>query len=326
MALVEQLGGRYQTVAAQKWLRHLFASDFQNIAFVDLADCDEPKLFLDAITALPCLETLVVGGENFTDDHLRRLHQISSLRGLVLDSTDVSAAALRKLKLRLPELQAFRSQRRAIAALGRFGHAQTGQSEAPQDLRAQVGNEYFDVAILFQGQFLPDAAAVDLRRVSTLQKLDLYGSILTGNGLRHVAGLSNLQELCLDGTNIDHGGLEHLQGLRNLRRLQLYRMPLTDDNLRFLTGLSKLEDLHFVGLLVTDQGLQHLRDLTNLKRLFLERVQVTDAGLKRLNGLTQLQELTLSYTEVTQRGVSELHKARPGCRIDIRGWWNGNYR
>src|SRR5262245_55767647 len=97
LQLIEQLGGTYQTAEAPRWLRRLNGEDFQNITVVNLADCDRPDDYIDAVAALPALETLVVGGLAFTDDHLRRLGRSATLRNLVLDSTGVSDEAIAKL-------------------------------------------------------------------------------------------------------------------------------------------------------------------------------------------------------------------------------------
>ncbi len=45
MALIEKLGGRYETVAADGWLRTLFGEDFQNVNLVDLAPSDARSYF-----------------------------------------------------------------------------------------------------------------------------------------------------------------------------------------------------------------------------------------------------------------------------------------
>src|SRR5437899_13079434 len=84
MKLIEKLGGTYQTAEAAKWLRRLLGDDFQNITLVNLARCDQPAAYIDAVASLPALETLAVGGEAFGDDDLRRLRSLTSLRGVVL--------------------------------------------------------------------------------------------------------------------------------------------------------------------------------------------------------------------------------------------------
>ena len=106
MKLIEELGGMYATEpGGPKWIRDWFGTDnFQNITLVDVADSDDPDEYLGQVVSLPCLETLVVGGLTFTDEHLSRLERLVTLSGLVLDSTDVSDDGIGALKQTLPAL------------------------------------------------------------------------------------------------------------------------------------------------------------------------------------------------------------------------------
>ena len=82
---------------------------------MNVADCDDPAAYIDHVAALPAIETLVVGGSAFTDEHLKRLHGLTTLSGLVLDCTEVTDEGLAALAQALPSLEAYQSERRAIA-------------------------------------------------------------------------------------------------------------------------------------------------------------------------------------------------------------------
>ena len=73
---VERAGG--SVVIAQEpadWLRQLFGVEtVEHLTRVDLGSCELTEPLFDSITRLPHLETLVLGGENVTDDHLNRRH------------------------------------------------------------------------------------------------------------------------------------------------------------------------------------------------------------------------------------------------------------
>ena len=114
MKLIEELGGKYTLEPADKWLRWLYGDDFRNIVLVDVADCDEPEKYIEQVASLQKLETLVVGGRTFNDEHLSNLKRLATLSGLVLDSTSVTDDGVEALKQTLTELAIHKSQRRAI--------------------------------------------------------------------------------------------------------------------------------------------------------------------------------------------------------------------
>src|SRR2546425_4184129 len=69
MALIEQLGGTYQSEpGGPAWFRRMFGEQHcQNVTHVNLADCDELEKYIDHIARLPRLRTLVVGGREIND-------------------------------------------------------------------------------------------------------------------------------------------------------------------------------------------------------------------------------------------------------------------
>ena len=74
MEVIEELHGTYESSGPTAWQRRLFGENHQNLVVVDLADCDDPERYLPYIARLPGIETLVVGGEAFTDSHLSLIH------------------------------------------------------------------------------------------------------------------------------------------------------------------------------------------------------------------------------------------------------------
>ena len=84
------------SVEAPTWIPR-FGHNLRKIVLVDVADRDDPEEYLAALAALPAFETLVVGGPQFGDQQLRRLHGRQILRSLVLDCTDVTDAVRGRL-------------------------------------------------------------------------------------------------------------------------------------------------------------------------------------------------------------------------------------
>src|SRR5205823_1044613 len=113
MLLIEKLGGSYEAEAVDSWLGRFFPGGFKNVTLVDVTRCDDPASYLDAVVRLPQLRTLAVGGEGFADAEVQRLKSVSSLEGLLLDSTSVTDAGVADLQQAMPGLDIHRSYQRA---------------------------------------------------------------------------------------------------------------------------------------------------------------------------------------------------------------------
>ncbi len=339
MALIEGLGGSYQTSEASAWLRGIYGGDFQNVVLVNLADGDDPAAYLPAIAALPKLETLVVGGPTFGDEELRALEPIAALRNLVLDSTNVTDDALASLASTRPEVATYRSDRRTMARLqARGARVQAADPTAPAKLRERLGDaclarcwfvayDYHrrsgkptatddDLALLsglteiemlaLDGAAISDAALGHLKKLQKLHNLHVRHAPIGDAGLAHFKELGGLESLDLGGTRISDAGLLELQGFGSLILLALRDTSISDAGLENLKQAPNLQVLALDGTQITDAGLVHLKGLRTLSVLSLERTQITDAGLAHLAEFATLRDLHLSGTEVSDAGLAHL--------------------
>lgn len=92
----------------------------------------------------------------------------------------------------------------------------------------------------------------------------------------HAVG-TNVAWLELSGTGITDEGLRHLAGLPGLKRLYLSRTSISDAGLAHLGSLRELEYLNLYGTQVSSAGLEHLKPLPRLRQLYLWQTQVTEA-------------------------------------------------
>jgi hypothetical protein len=332
MALVEELGGRCQTSAAAPWVTQLLRRDNQDIVFIDLSDCDEPVEYVGAVSRLPLLETLVVGGEKFTDDHLRQFQRLHSLRWLVLDSTSVTETALGEFRLAMPKVDVYQSQRRAEAEIrDRIRHhtihvVERGYDESYPRLRELLGDEHFAhttwlrfsrfYRAIDQADIAIFVHASSVRRMPHLRKLEIDHLSVTDADIEQFKALPNLLLLSLGRAQVTDDGLRHLESMRQLEELWLHDNDITDAGLKHLEHLPNLRGVFLFYTKVTDQGLSRLGRMTRLERLWLHGTQVSDAGLKHLHGLTNLREMTLHDTKVTRHGVTELRRVLPNCVVE----------
>ncbi|XP_029003667.1 uncharacterized protein si:ch73-173p19.1 isoform X2 [Betta splendens] len=157
-----------------------------------------------------------------------------------------------------------------------------------------------------------------LAQLSSLQTLNLDGTVVREESLKHLATLPALSSLSLAGIPIADGNhaLQSISGLKLTHLTLPGRHSVNDSGLSFLSALSLLLELDLTDYTqVTDQGVQHLATMTRLKKLSLSNTQVTDAGLPSLRGLQELQDLCLDRTAVTSRGVAALITCLPHLQV-----------
>lgn len=120
----------------------------------------------------------------------------------------------------------------------------------------------------------------------------------------YLSGLTGLKELSLFGTNVTGSGLRHLGKMGSLRVLKIGMSDKSlDAGLPYLAKLKSLEHLYLDGR-CTDAGLRALTEATELKRLFLNINEVQGPGLAHLEKLPALRSLTLYCTSSSTAGLA----------------------
>ena len=127
--------------------------------------------------------------------------------------------------------------------------------------------------------------------MKNLRRLNLLGTLVTDEGLKHLSGLTELEDLDLYGVKVTDSGIEHLSKLKKLRRLNLLGAQISDASAGILSGLEELRELN------------------------LYRSRITNAGLAKLHRLRNLELIDLRYTGVTGAGVDALRAALPNVRV-----------
>jgi hypothetical protein len=340
MRLIERLGGTYETVEAPKWLR-LYGDDFQNISLVNLADCDQPDEYVGPIAALPALETLVVGGLQFSDDHLRQLEGLATLDDLVLDSTSVASNSLDQWKQRAAAASVYLSQRRAIREFLRHETDMDGQrSEKHPALSARLGREFFvEVTSISLEGGSPRDLLPYLKCLHTVRALALSGDV--PSAWKDLGNFVDLESLSIYQAELDAATIAAIGNCTSLRKLRVWKTQLAaadvrcllarldqladlslhridDAALQHLSHLAELEYLDLQDNSITDDGLAHIATLNGLKRLDLSSTSITDAGLVHLSRLANLTSLRLANTRVNGAGFKHL---KPLINLETLDAW-----
>jgi beta-lactamase regulating signal transducer with metallopeptidase domain len=233
---------------------------------------------LENLSLLPSLEFLILQGNGFSDDGLRYLKDLTSLKSLRL-----------------------------------FGGLQITDAGLPH-LSQLTGLEELRFVWLDQ---ITDAGMVHLAPLQKLKLLDLHSTKVTDAGIATLTALTSLEDLTFPARGPGDVSLEHVAKLSRLRRLnargfcpadQTKPGPFTDEGLRHLTKLRDLEEFQMCsGIGVTDVGMGYLAQLPRLKHVSLLVNGVTNDGLAKLATVKSLTNLWLSCRGVSVAGVNHLN-------------------
>ena len=140
-----------------------------------------------------------------------------------------------------------------------------------------------------------------------LKELMMVSAVMTDEGLAALSHDHLLESLYCFKPKITDTGVKHLTKLRNLKKLELLRVPgLTDAALSPLEGLPDLEEINLSGASITGSGFVHLAGLTHLKSLVIPGSPLDDAGLANLGRLTSLTQLYIGGGAYTDAGLAHL--------------------
>ncbi len=160
-----------------------------------------------------------------------------------------------------------------------------------------------------------------------LKSLTIYGTKVTGDGLKF---LKQLKELTLIGNELTDEGLQSIKTLDNLEVLRINGKKVTDKALKGFRELKRLEFLDLMDTQIQGSGLMELAHLPSLKTLNLLRTpvktvkhlapcpalenlelagtQIDDQGLENIQALKNLKNLNLSRTQISNEGLKHLQK------------------
>jgi hypothetical protein len=170
--------------------------------------------YLDGLTKMEKLS--LESRSCMTDDQMKYLAKMTSLRVLDLRGTSVTAVGLAQLKCQ-PTLQ---------------------------ELDVWACRDIDDAAMNLISDF------------KSLRALRIGLSKVTDKGLAKIEGLQSLEELDLQECPITDAGLAHVGKLRALRRLSLYETEVSDEGLALLEPIGELDEINLNDTKVTRQGVE----------------------------------------------------------------------
>lgn len=240
------------------------------------------------------------------------------------------------------------------ASLVRITNLDTGESYYQLELLSEWRGEPEDLLYLealnevaivrMHGTPGPDEHLEVLARLDNVsqkvRELSLVDSDVSDRGLEHVADWPALLVVDLSGTKLDGDGLRHLRASRGLQILKLDRAQFSDASIPGLAALDQVQELSMRESNVTEaalasigkmkslreldltstpgingSGLGKLRHMPNLEFLRLSQTNVSGDQIGVLAEFPKLREVMLDRTPVTRDEANALRKARPALSV-----------
>jgi beta-lactamase regulating signal transducer with metallopeptidase domain/protocatechuate 3,4-dioxygenase beta subunit len=247
-------------LSALKSLKYLHVSSSSRSPLTDLS--------LSAISKIPSLEELTIGGTGFTDAGMKELSRLKNLKKLTFGAApEVSDEGFSQLSL-LNNLESFDwmgNSKVTFAGLNRFnGHKKLKRLGFIQIQRGTA-------TLNLSGMESLEDLRLSLPRIYDKKNgTSTFAESFTDADISCLTGLKKLNYLHLSGNGIGDTGLEYLSQLDNLGTLFLYgQSRITDNGLKYLSGLDQLRQLHIKDGHFTDNTLETLAKLDGLEMLEL---------------------------------------------------------
>ena len=140
-----------------------------------------------------------------------------------------------------------------------------------------------------------DAQVPLLAGLPKLQKIRLWGDLITDNVFSELVKLKSVVDVGLENTAISDTGLQNLEKMPQVRTVYLRRNTyLTDAAFEVFPKMPKLTAIICIYHNITDQALLTVKDLVKLRVLDVRGcVEFSDAGFLALSKLTNLEQVKM---------------------------------
>lgn len=226
-------------------------------------------------------------GKKFTNDQLRALPRLKSIKRLSLLNTAVTDDGMTALE--------------AAESLQEIEIVSDFLSNAALEILSQLPSL---VSILIRrAPGIDDRGLRSLSKCVRLHELYLDSTSITDKGLSHIGQLPEVWSLILDHTPISDEGCAALRGMRKLSLLSLNHTHITGATLGGFSAEESL-DIYADYTRATDAGVIALaKNQPNLRRISLIGTDIGDQAAIALAKLPEIGDVRLSKTKITDRGA-----------------------
>ncbi|RCS56000.1 hypothetical protein DTL42_01020 [Bremerella cremea] len=148
-----------------------------------------------------------------------------------------------------------------------------------------------------------------------IQSISLEGCNLSSADWDKILPLKGVIWLQLNGSNVNDEALRHLEGCVNLENLELGHTDVTDVGLGALDNLPRLNRLWLRGCQVSDKGVETLKSIDELEVVVLIDTFVTTEGIERLKSDSQIESILWSTVQSKEVSRSMTALAQGGAHV-----------
>ncbi|PQO33478.1 hypothetical protein C5Y96_11610 [Blastopirellula marina] len=166
-----------------------------------------------------------------------------------------------------------------------------GNDQLLQSIASLEGLERLDLAGTKQvtAEGLKSIVSLDQLKVLSLRSADVSDDML-----EVIGQMKPLVQLNIAGSAVTDQGIRHLAGLQNLVVLHISNCKsLTDESLKSVGELKKLQYLYAQGTQFTDEGLQYLHEMPRLTNVSLYGSKHTRHGIQLLRDALPLKGINI---------------------------------
>lgn len=182
---------------------------------------------------MPSLECVILDCTSITDEGMKELAQIPTLRYISLNGPTITDVGIRHLcfhpnveEVYLGELATSEKSFESLATLPRLRTLDVwGDSVTDEALSALGACDELSVVAL-RKTTVTDQGLVHLAELRNLRSLELNGACVTGKAFQ--SGFADLEELVIHGSLVDDDGLESIVQLPAINYFDMEKMCITE--------------------------------------------------------------------------------------------------
>jgi len=266
------------------------------------------------------LRTIVLGGPHFHESHIEHVHNIPSLKCVILENVKNPEKMLKKFRKKYPTTKFLLSQR----SLYRMLISYRGRVILKRNSRIKEFPEISDEFLIsvkaitridthqYHSPGLTNEILNELKNTNSVTSLDLSETKIRQGDLEKILKNNPVEFLIMNGLKFSKLESSKKHRLR-MKTLFLYR---TNFSIKSVLVYPNLEFLDLVDAKVNNDDCKYFKRLEKLKSLRLSGTGIDEKGILNLGKLKALKEIHFDYDLMKTKAVETFIKRNPGVKVN----------